>query len=46
MFGTLHVQKNRPLVYKYDDLYKASRRDGAEGGAARNLVENGHDEAR
>jgi sulfopyruvate decarboxylase subunit beta len=26
VFATLHVQKNRPLVYKYDDLYKASRR--------------------
>ena len=26
MFATLHVEKNRPLVYKYDDLYKASRR--------------------
>jgi sulfopyruvate decarboxylase subunit beta len=26
VFATLHVKKNRPLVYKYDDLYKASRR--------------------
>jgi phosphonopyruvate decarboxylase len=26
VFATLHVQKNRPLVYKYDDLYKESRR--------------------
>jgi len=26
VFATLHIKKNRPLVYKYDDLYKASRR--------------------
>jgi thiamine pyrophosphate-dependent acetolactate synthase large subunit-like protein len=26
VFATLHVKNNRPLVYKYDDLYKASRR--------------------
>jgi len=26
VFATLHVQKNRPLIYKYDDLYKTSRR--------------------
>ena len=24
--GANRVKKNRPLVYKYDDLYKASRR--------------------
>ena len=26
VFATLHVRNNRPLVYQYDDLYKASRR--------------------
>ena len=26
VFATLHVRNNRPLVYRYDDLYKASRR--------------------
>jgi sulfopyruvate decarboxylase subunit beta len=26
VFGTLHVQKHRPLKYEYRDLYKASRR--------------------
>jgi len=26
VFATLHVRNSRPLVYKYDDLYKASRR--------------------
>jgi sulfopyruvate decarboxylase subunit beta len=26
VFATLRVKKNRPLIYKYDDLYKASRR--------------------
>ncbi|MCC6891070.1 MAG: thiamine pyrophosphate-binding protein [Hyphomicrobiales bacterium] len=26
VFATLHVRKNRPLTYRYDDLYKASRR--------------------
>ena len=26
VFATLHIEKARPLVYKYDDLYKASRR--------------------
>jgi sulfopyruvate decarboxylase subunit beta len=26
VFGTLHIEKARPLVYKYDDLYKKSRR--------------------
>jgi thiamine pyrophosphate-dependent acetolactate synthase large subunit-like protein len=26
VFGTLHLEKARELVYKYDDLYKKSRR--------------------
>ena len=26
VFATLHVKKNRPLVYHYEELYKASRR--------------------
>ena len=26
VFATLHVKKNRPLVYDYEELYKASRR--------------------
>ncbi len=26
VFATLHIEKARPLIYKYDDLYKKSRR--------------------
>ena len=38
VFATLHIEKARPLVYEYDDLYKNVAARGAEGGVAEGRV--------